>query len=118
MKVSRRDGALVFSALDAWPGAPAEPPPEAVLDAARSQLLDLLNQHRAASGLHPLERDSIAQRAAQFQADDMARAAVMRHLDSQGRSPMQRYASFGGRAGWYGENVGWYGSDPGGASAL
>ncbi len=34
---------------------------------------------------------------------------VMRHKDANGRSPMTRYAAFGGNAQLYGENVGYYG---------
>jgi uncharacterized protein YkwD len=58
--------------------------------------------------LGPLVTDSTAQAAAQEQAEDMLSAGVMRHEDSQGRTPLERFSALGGHATWYGENVGWY----------
>jgi uncharacterized protein YkwD len=75
------------------------------------RLSDQINAHRRAYGLTPLGVDPIAQRAAQFQAEDMQANDVMRHQDSEGRSPMKRYADLGGRAEMYGENVAYYGDD-------
>jgi uncharacterized protein YkwD len=82
------------------------PPPAAELGELRAQLTETLNQHRAADGLPKLERNPTAEQAAQFQADDMLSTGKMGHLDSSGRTPMMRYASFGGKADYYGENVG------------
>ncbi|HLW38341.1 MAG TPA: CAP domain-containing protein [Candidatus Eremiobacteraceae bacterium] len=75
------------------------------------RLMDQINAHRHEYGLAPLEIDPVAQRAAQFQAEDMQANDVMRHADSSGRSPLTRYADFGGRAGMYGENVAYYGDE-------
>lgn|GEM_PF-2274269 len=75
----------------------------------QTRLINQLNAHRRHFGLAPLQIDPIAARAAQFQAEDMQANAVMRHEDSNGRSPMQRYSAFGGRADTYGENVAYYG---------
>ena len=49
--------------------------------------------------------DPVAQQAAQFQADDMAAAGMLRHTDSRGRNPYQRYQAFGGSIRSIGENV-------------
>lgn len=76
--------------------------------AIRARLIDQINAHRRSYGLAPLALDRVAQRAAQFQADDMENNGVMRHQDSDGRTPMARYAAFGGRASLYGENVAFY----------
>lgn len=75
----------------------------------RSRLIDQLNAHRRSVGLPLLTLDPVAQRAAQYQAEDMELNGVMRHEDSNGRSPMTRYSAFGGRAALYGENVAFYG---------
>lgn len=82
------------------------PPPRAELAELRAQLTDALNQHRAAFGLPELITDSTAEQAAQYQAEDMLATGKLGHLDSTGRSPMLRYAQFGGKADYYGENVG------------
>jgi uncharacterized protein YkwD len=84
--------------------------------AIRARLINQINAHRRSFGLPPLTLDPLAQRAAQFQASDMEANAVMRHQDSDGRTPLKRYAAFGGRASLYGENVAYYG-DPNTESA-
>jgi len=86
-------------------------PPAAETRELRERLTTALNKHRAAAGLAPLVTDLIAERAAQFQAEDMLDAGVMRHLDSTGRTPLARYKAFGGKSDYYGENVGY--STPG-----
>ncbi len=78
-------------------------------DAVRARLVNQINAHRHAYGLPSLVLDPIAQRAAQFQAEDMEASGVMRHQDSDGRTPMKRYLAFGGHAALYGENVAYYG---------
>lgn len=75
----------------------------------RARLVNQINMHRRSFGLTPLILDPLAQRAAQFQAQYMENAGVMRHEDADGRTPMQRYDDFGGRAAVYGENVAFYG---------
>ena len=83
--------------------------PEDPTNAVRARLINQINAHRRAYGLAPLSLDPIAQRAAQFQAQDMEANGVMRHQDSSGRTPMRRYVAFGGHASLYGENVAYYG---------
>jgi uncharacterized protein YkwD len=118
LRLTRQNGVLVFASQQvAAPTAP-QPPSQADVDALRAQLLDALNEHRRLTGQRPLGTDPLAQEAAQYQAQDMAQAAAMRHADASGRSPMQRYEAMGGRAGWYAENVGWYGLDVSGHDAI
>jgi len=97
--------AVVLPFLAPMPPARAEDPVPAI----RARLINQINAHRRAYGLVPLVADPIAQRAAQYQAQDMESNGVMRHEDSSGRSPMSRYAAFGGHAALYGENVAFYG---------
>jgi uncharacterized protein YkwD len=90
--------------------APApQPRPQDPVPAIRARLINQINAHRRTYGLTPLTLDTIAQRAAQFQAQDMESNGVMRHQDSNGRTPMARYTAFGGHASLYGENVAFYG---------
>lgn len=119
VQLGQQHGVLVFSPPDgpAPDAAPTAPPAEQ-LATLRSLLTTALNAHRADAGLPALADDGLADRAAQFQAQDMASRGVMEHADGTGRSPMQRYNAFGGTATWYGENVGWYGLDASGATAL
>jgi len=100
LDLANRNGLLVFSSPDA-PSADASPapPPGPVLASVRTALLDALNEHRKAAGYGPLTDDSIADEAAQFQAQDMAERGMLRHDDRSGRTPMQRYNAFGGHAG-------------------
>ena len=94
--------------VDIGPPLPAiGPPPPAELSQLRRQLVDTLNRHRAQYGLPVLTFDSTAQKAAQFQAEDMLRAGRMQHEDAAGRSPLERFESFGGKADYYGENLGY-----------
>ena len=71
--------------------------------------LTLLN--RVATGLPQLAIDPLAESAAQTQAKDMETAGIMRHTDSFGRSPYERFKSDGGFASLYGENVAYFGLD-------
>ncbi len=75
----------------------------------RARLINQINAHRRAYGLSALTSDPVAERAAQFQALYMESSGVMRHDDSDGRSPMKRYADLGGHPALYGENVAYYG---------
>ena len=118
LDLARKNGVLVFSTPAAPTNADSAPPPLADLEAVRDELLASLNAHRQSMGRAPLRIDRVTQQAAQYQADDMARAAEMRHEDARGRTPMQRYAAMGGAAEWYAENVGWNGLDVSGRSEL
>jgi uncharacterized protein YkwD len=84
----------------------------------RARLINQINAHRRAAGLSPLALDPLAQQAAQIQAQYMEASGTMRHEDSDGRSPMQRYADLGGRASLYGENVAYYGDSPSESDAV
>jgi uncharacterized protein YkwD len=101
----------VQASPDLGPIPTTGPPPAAELRELRERLTTRLNKHRADAGLAPLVTDPIAERAAQFQAENMLAAGVMRHLDDTGRTPIARYKAFGGKSDWYGENVGF--SSPG-----
>lgn len=81
-----------------------------VLAAVRRDLVSDLNAYRRRFGEAPLGIDTIAQRAAQIQSDDMAAIGMLRHSDQFGRFPMTRYEVLGGDPRWYGENVGYFGS--------
>ena len=87
------------------------PPSDGAIPTVQTRLLEQINAHRRSYGLDALTLDAIAQRAAQYQAQDMERNGTMRHQDSSGRSPMSRYAAFGGHASLYGENVAFYGDE-------
>jgi uncharacterized protein YkwD len=118
LRVAKEHGVLVFSSPQPAADSSSAPPSAAELEQVRDRLLAALNQHRSVAGLDALRVNAIAQQAAQFQATDMARAGEMRHGDSFGRTPIQRYESFGGKTQWYGENVGWYGLDATSATSL
>jgi len=97
--------AVVLPFMAPLPPARAEDPVPAI----RARLINQINAHRREYGLAPLVDDPIAERAAQYQAQDMESNGVMRHEDTSGRTPMARYAAFGGHAMLYGENVAFYG---------
>jgi hypothetical protein len=59
-------------------------------------VLELVNHDRSALGLAPVERDAIAERAAQDHADDMARLGYTAHWGSDGSVPEERYTQAGG----------------------
>jgi len=112
LDLSTQNGVLVFSSPERSPnGFASTPPAKPDVDALRNELLGVLNTHRQEAGLDALTIDPIAEQAAQYQADDMLRSDAMRHTDSTGRSPIDRYMALGGTGRWYGENVGWYGLD-------
>ena len=72
------------------PGAPL------ALEAARQYVLDRVNADRKIEGLPPVERDPIAERAAQEHADDMALRGYTAHWGSDGSVPEERYTRAGG----------------------
>lgn len=83
--------------------------PDDPVAGVRARLVNEINTHRRGYGLSALALDPLAERAAQFQAQYMESSGVMRHDDSDGRSPMERYSQLGGHASLYGENVAYYG---------
>ncbi|HEY5094957.1 MAG TPA: CAP domain-containing protein [Candidatus Eremiobacteraceae bacterium] len=111
LQISYPNGVMTFAPPAPRAGVVAEVPGTGALDALRIRLLALLNAHRTATGLPSLAIDTVAQSAAQYQAKDMESAGIMRHTDSSGRSPIQRFQSIGGLASRYGENVAYFGLD-------
>jgi uncharacterized protein YkwD len=111
LDLSYPSGVITFAAPVPRAGSTSEAPDAGTLRALRARLLTLLNAHRTATGLPALATDTLAQTAAQSQATDMESAGVMRHTDSQGRSPYQRFENAGGFASLYGENVAYFGLD-------
>jgi uncharacterized protein YkwD len=86
-----------------------QPAPQDPVAGVRARLINQINAHRHAYGLTALSLDPLAEQAAQLQAQYMETNGTMRHEDSDGRSPMERYLDLGGRASLYGENVAYYG---------
>lgn len=79
-----------------------EPPPlqrpAGPLDTAQAEryVVDLVNRHRAAHGLEPVEWDETAAKAARRHAADMTRVGFTAHWGSDGSVPEQRYSEAGG----------------------
>jgi uncharacterized protein YkwD len=72
----------------------------------RAYALELVNRERQARGLAPLVSDPIADRAAQFHAQDMLRRRYYDHLTPEGLQPRQRYLNQGGASvALIGENL-------------
>jgi len=111
LQLTYPNGVLTFAPPVPHAGSIAAAPDDESLRALRTRLLDLLNAHRAATGLPLLRPDPLAETAAQGQAKDMETAGIMRHTDSSGRSPYERFKSIGGVATLYGENVAYFGLD-------
>lgn len=109
LKLTDSDGILVFSQPQAPRPASAEAPPASDLAAVRDRLLAMLDEHRQAAGLGDLRIDPLAQASAQAHALAMARDGVLRHVDSDGATPFDRYHAVGGAARYFAENVAWYG---------
>src|SRR5690606_20037190 len=64
---------------------------------AERYVVQLVNRHRAAHDLKPVERDDVAAKAAQRHAADMTRVGFTAHWGSDGSVPEQRYSEAGGR---------------------
>ncbi|HEY7993305.1 MAG TPA: CAP domain-containing protein [Candidatus Eremiobacteraceae bacterium] len=109
LKLTDDHGNLVFGQPQTPAPSHAQAPPESDLDAVRTQLIALLDEHRNEQGVGPLGIDPRAQAAAQAHALDMARDGVLRHVDPDGRTPFDRYHAQGGHCRFYAENVAWYG---------
>jgi uncharacterized protein YkwD len=72
----------------------------------RVYALELVNRDRQARGLPPLVSDPIADRAAQFHAQDMLRRHFYDHFTPEGLQARQRYLNQGGRpVSLIGENL-------------
>jgi uncharacterized protein YkwD len=87
---------LEAAACSPPPATPARPAGPMDLELARRYVLDLVNADRRATGLPPVERDAVAERAAQEHADDMARLGFTAHWGSDGSVPEERYTLAGG----------------------
>jgi uncharacterized protein YkwD len=111
LQISYPAGVITFAPPAPRPGSVVAAPDAESLQAIRARLLALLNAHRIATGLPQLAIDSLAESAAQTQAKDMETAGIMRHTDSLGRSPYERFKNDGGIATLYGENVAYFGLD-------
>jgi uncharacterized protein YkwD len=69
---------------------------EADLPGIQNQLLKLVNDERAATGVPLLELDPLAARVAHEHALDMATGKFLSHWGRDGRKPYQRYSFAGG----------------------
>lgn len=102
--VARRSGtapgalAVLLAAAACSPpvAAPQRPTGPLDLEQARQYVLDLVNADRQREGLPPVERDPIAERAAQEHAEDMAHLGYTAHWGSDGSVPEERYTRAGG----------------------
>jgi Cysteine-rich secretory protein family/IPT/TIG domain len=73
------------------------------------QVLQLVNEQRAANGLAPLVRNEALDRAALSHSQDMAAGNFMSHFGSDGSNPTQRIGAAGYTGSTWGENVAaWY----------
>ncbi|MEZ4375762.1 MAG: CAP domain-containing protein [Polyangiaceae bacterium] len=63
---------------------------------AERYVVDLVNRHRAAHGLDPVEWDETAAKAARRHAADMTQVGFTAHWGSDGSVPEQRYSEAGG----------------------
>jgi uncharacterized protein YkwD len=72
----------------------------------RAYALELVNKDRQAKGLAPLVPDPIADRSAQFHAEDMLRRQFYDHYTPEGLKPRHRYRNQGGdNVSLIGENL-------------
>ncbi len=82
------------------------------LPAVRAYALELVNRDRASHGLPPLVSDQILDRAAQSHAQDMLKRDYFAHRSPEGKTPRDRFLSFGGQPSvGVGENIYFY-QDP------
>lgn len=87
------------------PGAAETGAGDPAADAQAALIADLLNAARSAAGLGTLTIDAVLTRAAQVQADDMARGQFLAHTGTDGSSPQERARRAGYASGMVGENV-------------
>ncbi len=82
------------------------------LPAVRAYALELVNRDRASHGLPPLVANQVLDRAAQSHAQDMLKRDYFAHRSPDGKTPRDRFLSFGGRQSvGVGENIYFY-QDP------
>jgi uncharacterized protein YkwD len=74
------------------------------VDGEETEFVRLLNAHRAANGVGPVALDPTLTAAADWMSRDMLAKDYAGHIDSLGRSPIDRTIAFG-YAGWTGENL-------------
>jgi uncharacterized protein YkwD len=78
----------------------------------RAYALELVNRDRASHGLPPLVSEPLLDRAAQSHAQDMLKRDYFDHKSPDGKSPRDRFLSFGGgQSVGVGENIYFY-QDP------
>ena len=70
---------------------------EEEIQAAKLEILKLLNQKREAAGVAPLEIDSLVSEAADKHCREMVQNGTLSHWDLNGRKPYQRYFASGCR---------------------
>ena len=96
------------------PPSPTPPPTPAptpapgsatALDVEQSRFLTLINTYRAQNGASALQVSVALQNASQWMSVDMAARGFGTHIDSLGRSPSSRMASFGYTYYPNGENI-------------
>ena len=75
------------------------------LDSFRSELLNLINQDRAANGLGSLMLDPLINTAAQYHGQDMADKLFFAHINLDNLSPWDRMAYYGVEFSSAGENI-------------
>ena len=120
---SRTLGARVATALAAFTlfaphvaAAPAEPAQftspnlavssaDACADSEEVGFLSLINDYRAASGLHPLSLSSSLSSAAAYHSVDMAANGYLAHTLLDGTTVEQNMANFGYEGSTHGENI-------------
>jgi len=66
------------------------------LDQARAYMLSLINRDRATKGVGPVQLDPVANNAAQWHSDEMAKQLFNSHWHPDGSKPPQRYTKSGG----------------------
>jgi uncharacterized protein YkwD len=88
--------------------APAVAPQTGDLSAHLKRLIELLQMHRRRADLPDLKIDDRLTRAAQYQADYMARTGYYAHVNRDGRDLWDRLAAVGVRSSWAGENIHMY----------
>ncbi|MGQ9573260.1 MAG: CAP domain-containing protein, partial [Dehalococcoidia bacterium] len=99
-------GLLVVAALFVSVAASSVGTASAQIGQDEQVLLDLMNAHRTANGLAPLNVSPTLTDAAAWMSGDMAEKDYFSHTDSLGRDPFQRMADFGyGYNTWKGENL-------------
>lgn len=88
---------LLGAACSPPASTPQRPTGPLDLEQARQYVLDLVNADRRREGLPPVERDPVAERAAQQHAEDMAHLGFTAHWGSDGSVPEERYTRAGGQ---------------------